>query len=79
MKMTGYDFLQNFWWVMPLVMIVFCFSMKKRCDVKTMCGYGSTGSKDIYISARYTLDQRYAQGEIDEREYEQKKKMLKRI
>jgi len=77
--MTGYDFFQNFWWVLPLVMIVFCFFMKKRCDVKTMCGYGSTGSKDNYISARHTLDQRYAQGEIDEREYEQKKKMLKRI
>ena len=79
MRMTGYEFCLNYWWVFPLVMIALCFIMKKGCGSRSMCGYGSTGPKDISSSARDTLDQRYAQGEIDQREYEQKKKTLKGI
>ena len=45
--MTGYDFFQNFWWVMPRVMIVLCLFMKKRCDVKTMCGWETTKSSRL--------------------------------
>jgi uncharacterized membrane protein len=79
MKMTGYDFFLNFWWVMPLVMIVFCFFMKKRCDVKTMCGWETTELGRLSDSAGNILDKRLAQGEVDRKEYETIKRTLKEI
>ena len=77
--MTGYEFCLNYWWVFPLIMIALCIFMKKGCGSRSMCGHGSTGSKDHSSSARDTLDIRYAQGEIDQAEYEQKKKTLKGV
>ena len=77
--MTGYDSLQNFWWVLPLVMIVFCFFMKKRCDVKTMGGWETNESGRLSDSAGNILDKRLAQGEVDRKEYETMKRTLKEI
>ena len=75
--MTGYEFCLNFWWVFPLVMIALCIFMRKGCGSRSMCGYGLPELKDISSSAQDTLDKRYAKGEIDQREYEQRKKTLK--
>jgi uncharacterized membrane protein len=65
----------EFWWIFPLIMIVFCFFMMRG---RGICGHGSDdthghGSE----SARDILDKRYAGGEIEKTEYDEKKRALK--
>jgi uncharacterized membrane protein len=72
-----FDF--SLWWVFPLVMMVFCFFMM-RGRGGSMCGFGShsAGSDGAQAtdSAKGILERRYARGEIDRTEYEEKSKVL---
>jgi uncharacterized membrane protein len=72
-----FDF--SLWWVLPLVMMALCFFMM-RGRGGSMCGFGShSGGSDraqTTDSAKDILERRYARGEIDRREYEEKSKVL---
>ena len=72
--MIGYEFCGGYWWIFPLVMILFCmFFMRGGC-FRTMCGFGEDfGTGD---SAMEILKKRYIRGDIDQREFEEKKKNL---
>ena len=78
--MFGYEFFYSYWWIFPLVMIFFCiFFMRRGCG-RMMCGFGShtedTFHKGTGESGLEILDKRFAQGEISEDEYEEKKRKL---
>ena len=64
----------EFWWIIPIVMIILCLFMMRGCMGGMSSGKGrrrnSTGS------ALEVLDRRYANGEINKREYEEKKRDL---
>jgi uncharacterized membrane protein len=77
--MTGYEsFFSGFgwWWICPLLMIALCFLMMRRGS--TLCGLGSRGAESQHLnasdSAMDMLDKRYALGEINKEEYEEKKR-----
>ena len=73
--MTGYEFCGGYWWIFPLVMIFFCFLFMRGCmGGRRMCGW-SFGS-GVGESAIGVLNKRYAKGEIDQKEYEEKKTTL---
>ena len=64
---------------MMIIMCVLCFLMMRRRMGCMMCGPSSRIPNDSsWIpgsqSAREILDKRYARGEIEKEEYEQKKK-----
>jgi len=70
----------SFWWVVPLIMMVLCFFMMRGRRGSMMCGFSprridsqQTGGSE---SAVEILDRRYASGEIDKDEYEEKKRAL---
>ena len=72
--MSGYEFCSSYWWMFPLEMMLFCILfMRKGCG-RMMCGFGS---RDISgESAIEILNKRYVTGEIDQREYEERKRVL---
>ncbi len=72
---------EEFWWIFPFVMIIFCFVMMRgRMGSMMCCGHGSHGTDDHETessdSAMDILKRRYALGEIDREEYEEKKRAL---
>jgi putative membrane protein len=70
--MFGYEFCGGYWWIFPLVMIFLCFVFMWGCMGRRRSGWGScTGD-----SALDVLSKRYARGEIEQQEYEKKKKEL---
>jgi putative membrane protein len=73
-------FLSDYWWIFPLVMIAVCFFMMRRGMGSMMCGHGSHGTEDHQTkssdSAIDILERRYALGEIDRSEFEEKKRDL---
>lgn len=74
----GYNF--SFWWLFPLVMVVLCFLMMRGRKGSMMCGCGSSDEtnhpENSHDSAEDILNKRYARGEIDKEEYQQKKRIL---
>ena len=72
--MTDYEFFSGYWWIFPLIMIFFCILLAKRSRGRGM--YGCCTSKDFRESPLDILNKRYARGEIDQGEYEEKKKQL---
>jgi putative membrane protein len=81
--MTGYEgFCSGFgwWWIFPLLMIALCFLMMRRRGGSTMCGFGPFGLDSRHInSSEFGMDilnKRYALGEINKEEYEEKKRAL---
>lgn len=71
---------EEFWWIFPLIMIFLCFYVMRGNNGSVMCGFGSHNQGSHLInnsdSAREILEKRYAIGEIDKDEYEEKKKEL---
>ena len=70
--MFGYEFCGGYWWIFPLVMIFLCFVFMRGCMGRRMCGWGPRAGD----SALDVLSKRYARGEIEQEEYEKKKKEL---
>jgi putative membrane protein len=74
----GYNF--SLWWLFPLVMVFLCFLMMRGRKGSMMCGFGSSDEnkyrENSHDSAEDILDKRYARGEIDKEEYQQKKRTL---
>ncbi len=72
--MADYDFFSGYWWIFPLIMIFFCILLAKRSRGRGM--YGCCTSKDFRESPLDILNKRYARGEINQGEYEEKKKTI---
>ncbi len=70
----------SWWWLWPVLMIVVCFLMMRRWRGLMMCGFGAHYKDWLNFntsdSALDILEKRYAAGEIDKTEYDEKKKNL---
>ena len=78
-----YDLAQtdfSFWWIIPIIVMILCFLMMRGRKGSMMCGVGpydrDRKQKRIADSAIEILNKRYASGEIDQEEYEEKKRAL---
>ncbi len=65
--MNGWGFGMGFGWIIPLLFIFGLFYF-----------FRSNNEKDNRESANEILDRKYANGEISEEEYKQKKEQIKR-
>ncbi|MFC1867352.1 SHOCT domain-containing protein [Thermodesulfobacteriota bacterium] len=70
----------SFWWIVPVLMLILCFLMMRGRRGSMMCGFGSRGIDNqqtrVPDSAIDILNKRYASGEINKEEYEEKKRTL---
>ncbi|CAB5118521.1 hypothetical protein D3OALGB2SA_2826 [Olavius algarvensis associated proteobacterium Delta 3] len=81
LDMYGSEFAcSSFWWIVPIFMMILCFFMMRGRRGSMMCGFGPSnfGSPQDKRSnsALEILDKRYASGEIDKEEYEERKRTL---
>ncbi len=79
--MYGSEFFNfSLWWVCPIFIIALCFFIMRGRRGSMMCGFSprDTGGQQISASDSATdiLDKRYASGEIDQEEYEDKQRTL---
>jgi len=81
--MSGYEYWGGFhlWWVFPLIMMVFCFIFMRGCSRRwrwygPIHDLGRSTGHGPGESAMDILDKRYARGEIDQPEYEERKNTL---
>jgi putative membrane protein len=65
----------SFWWILPIVIILLCFFMMRGSTGCMRCGHRGSSSD----SALEILNKRYASGEIDKQEYDEKKKTIRQI
>jgi len=78
-----YDLAQtdfSFWWIIPIIMMILCFLMMRGRKGSVMCGFGPCDvdkqQTTITGSAIDILNKRYASGEINKEEYEEKERTL---
>ena len=71
--MIGYEFCGGYWWIFPLLMMVCCFFFMRRGCSRWMCGWDGNVPGG---SALDILNRRYAKGDIDQTEYEEKKRKI---
>lgn len=72
----------DLWWLIPLIMIVICFFGARGCCCgrrHRMEGRSEQNSETNSGSALDILSKRYARGEIDDEEYERKRKTLTQV
>lgn len=71
------------WWIFPLVMIILCFFIMRGRMGSMMCGSGSHTTDSSHTNASDSaidiLNRRYAQGEINKEEYEEKKRAFNKV
>lgn len=72
--MTGYEFCFGYWWIFPLIMIFLCILFARRSRGRWM--YGCCGPRDFRESPLDILNKRYAKGEIEQEEFEEKKQTI---
>ncbi|MGB7291709.1 MAG: SHOCT domain-containing protein [Thermodesulfobacteriota bacterium] len=71
--MLGWEsFGYAFWWIFPIIMIVLCLFMM-RGSMGCMGGRHRSSSSDPSLEI---LNKRYALGEIDKKEYDEKKSVI---
>ena len=70
----------SLWWIVPIIVMILCFFMMRGRRGSMMCGFGSRTinchKAEVAESVREILDRRYASGEINKDEYEEKKRTL---
>ena len=72
--MNGYQFFSGYWWILPIVMIIFCYFFMRGCGATRLCGFNRNSSSED--TALHILRKRFATGELDEKEFKEKKKVL---
>lgn len=70
----------SFWWIVPIVMMILCFFIMRGRKGAMMSGFGCCGREWQESKGKESsmdiLDRRYASGDIDKTEYEEKKRAL---
>lgn len=71
----------SFWWLLPLLLMVFCCLAMRGRRGPGGCGFRSWGTASRSIgpadSAIGILDKRFARGEIGREEYEERKRSIR--